>query len=59
MNCGLLVNWEIGGSTVFCYKSFPTWPLKEEYAKWQLALFKPWEKSLEENKDGEGKYVSV
>ena len=43
----------------FGYKHFPDWPLKEEYAKWQLALFKPWDQSFEENKDADGKYVSV
>ena len=29
-----------------------TWPPSESYAKWNLAIFKPWHKSIEETKDG-------
>lgn len=32
------------------YDNKVSWPLKEEYSKWQLTFFKPWRKSVDELK---------
>ena len=33
-----------------------TWPINETYAKYNLALFRPWRKAIEENKALNGAY---
>ena len=43
----------------FGFNDQATWPLKEDYAKWMIALFKPWKNSLEELKGEDGTYKST
>ena len=43
----------------FGYNNRPTWPLKEEYSKWTLTLFMPWEKSVDELKAENGTFATA
>ena len=35
----------------FGYNNHPSWPLKEDYSKWMLTLYKPWRLHNDETKD--------
>ena len=45
--------WKSKASTIpqfMGYDNKVSWPLREEYSKWQLTFFKPWRKSVDELK---------
>ena len=44
---------------VFGYHDVATWPLREEYAKYTLAIYKPWKVSLESNRHLDGTFAST
>ena len=44
---------------IFGYYDVATWPLKEDYAKYTLAIFRPWRNSLEYNRHSDGTYAST
>ena len=44
---------------VFGYDDTATWPLKEEYSKWKLTIFKPWRNSVNELKGDDGTFKSA
>ena len=41
------------------YDYYPSWPLKEEYSKWQLTFYKPWNKSIDELRHKDGTFASA
>ncbi len=43
----------------FGYDDTATWPLKEDYSKWKLTFFKPWQNSVNELKGVDGTFKSA
>jgi hypothetical protein len=43
----------------FGYNNTASWPLKEDFCKWTLAIFKPWNQSIDELKAGDGSFSTT
>ena len=44
---------------IFGYHDVATWPLREEYAKFTLAIFKPWRNHIDSNRHSDGTFAST
>ena len=60
--CFVYHHWSATETTtpqIFGYHDVATWPLREEYAKYTLAIFRPWRNSLEQNRHSDGTFAST
>lgn len=44
---------------IYGYYDVATWPLKEDYSKYTLAIYRPWRTSLECNRHSDGTFAST